>query len=92
VNPPIGPATTIRKGTGIVVAADNVVVRNCNITNFRTGIKVQSKGSVLLDNNVCKNQKDIVATQTGNYGVKNYCAVPNSWSEDGKPECTFSCP
>jgi len=92
VDPPAGPAAIIAQGTGIVVAADNIVVRNCRVTNFRTGIKIQSSGSVLLDNSVCKNQKDIVAIQAGNYGVKNYCAVPSSWSENGKPGCTFSCP
>jgi hypothetical protein len=80
------------QGTGIVVAADNVLVRNCGVINFRTGIKVQSSGSVLLDNNVCGNQTDIAAAQTGSYGVKNYCTAQNGWSENGNPGCTFSCP
>jgi cysteine-rich repeat protein len=92
VYPPSGPAATLRYGTGIVVAADNIVLRNCNVTNFRTGVKVQSTGSVLLDNNVCGNQTDIVAVKPGSYGVKNYCTTPSGWSENGSPGCTFSCP
>ena len=88
---PAGAVATIRKGTGIVIAADNVVVRNCHIRNFRTGIKIQGKGSVLLDNTICDNDKDIVVVQAGNYGVKNYCSSADGWREDEKPGCAFQC-
>ncbi len=92
VNTHPGPTTTIRYGTGIVVKGENVVLHNCEVSNFSTGIKLKSSGAILFNNRACNNSTDIDNGQTdNNYGVKNSCATQKNWQENNASGCTSRC-
>lgn len=85
------PATTIKRGVGIVVKGNDVVLHNVDITNFKQGIKLKSSGSVLFNNKVCGNSTDILSEQSGNFGVKNSCGSQQGWQENGQSGCIRGC-
>ncbi len=78
-------------GTGIVVKAKDAVIHSAEIKGLKTGIEVDSTGVVLFENKLCDNKQGIVATKSGNYGVKNRCANCDNWQEQGNPGCSQSC-
>ena len=79
------------KGTGIVLRGGEVVLRDCVIEGFKTGVNIQSYDNVLFNNSFCNNTVGIYNVQQKNYGVKNKCSNVQNWQEDGKPGCTSAC-
>ena len=79
------------QGTGIVVNSPNIVLHNCQVKEFKTGVKLKSSGAVLHNNHLCENQKDIVSEKTDNYGIKNVCSRHQGWTENGQEGCTQVC-
>jgi len=77
--------------TGILVAGTGVILRNCDLSGYQTGIKILSTGSALFSNTVCHNYKDIDADKTGNFGVSNQCSRVTNWTEVGTG-CSEACP
>jgi len=90
-NPPNLPVAELRQGTGIVIKGQEVVLHNCQVEKFRTGVKLKSTGAILFNNRICGNSKDIVSENPGNFGVKNYCSLQDNWQENGSPGCTRAC-
>jgi len=90
--PPIaGQTAQILQGTGILVQAKDVVLHNCLVQKFRTGVKLKSSGAILFNNRMCGNSQDIVSESPGNFGVKNKCAISKDWQENGVPACMLGC-
>lgn len=87
---PSGPTAVVRYGTGIVIAAEDVVLHDCRVENFRTGIKVRSSGNILFRNQACGNTTDI-AGQANNFGAKNMCSTVDHWQENGVSGCSQAC-
>jgi cysteine-rich repeat protein len=85
------PAAYSHTGVGIVIKGQDVVLRNCRVEGFKTGVKLQSTGAVLFDNTFCNNLLDIQAVSGGNYGVKNSCTKVQNWQENGQNGCTRGC-
>jgi cysteine-rich repeat protein len=88
---PSGSAVVRRHGTGIVIKAPDVVLHNCKVENFRTGIRLKSNGAVLFNNRVCGNSNDIISEKSGNFGVKNSCTKQQNWQENGQAGCSSGC-
>ncbi|MBW2992560.1 hypothetical protein KY345_05055, partial [Candidatus Woesearchaeota archaeon] len=86
-----GGGTTVRSGTGIYVQAENALVKDCEVTEYRNGIKVDYIGNVLVNNEVCGNTYDIKSTTNDNFGVKNLCDESVNWMENGVSGCTYLC-
>ncbi|MFH1054999.1 MAG: DUF4215 domain-containing protein [Candidatus Altiarchaeota archaeon] len=84
-------AVVFRQGTGIKVTGSNVLLVNCDVRNYRTGIKVGGSGSVLVWNKACGNSEDIRSDSQGNYGVLNSCDSAPTWTENGQPGCMLQC-
>ena len=89
--PATGPVAQLLSGVGIVVQARDVVLHNCVVEKFKTGISLKSTGAILFNNRVCGNTKDIVSAGAGNFGLKNACANPTQWQENGVPTCMLGC-
>ena len=83
--------TTYTRGTGILVTGNNNTLINCNVQNFRNGIKFVGTGNVLIGSDACRNATGIVALK-GNNGARNTCnGSINNWSENGT-SCSQTCP
>ncbi len=89
--PPASAAAVPRQGVGIVVSGKDVVLHNAAVENFNRGIKVKGTGALLFNNYACGNSTDITAEQSGNFGIRNSCAVQTNWQENGTPGCTAQC-
>jgi cysteine-rich repeat protein len=85
------PAAYSHTGVGIVIKGQDVVLRNCRVEGFKTGVKLQSTGAVLFDDALCNNLLDIQAVSGGNYGVKNSCTKVENWQENGQSGCSSRC-
>jgi len=81
----------LAQGVGIVIQSPDVVLHNCVLERFKTGIKLKSTGAVLFNDRVCTNTTDIVSEKPGNFGVKNVCISNQNWMENGNPACTLGC-
>jgi hypothetical protein len=81
----------MKKGTGIYVKGENVLLFGCDVTNYKDGIKVNSLGSVLANNKACGNQRDINSLNSDNFGIKNRCDISINWNENGASGCTLDC-
>jgi len=84
-------AQMLRGGTGIRVSGNNVLLINCDVRDYRTGIRVGGSGNVLLWNRACGNSEDIKSDSPSNRGLHNSCASAPSWVEDGQAGCMRSC-
>jgi hypothetical protein len=77
-------------GTGIRVTGNNVLLLNCGVSNYRTGVKLQGTGNVLARNRLCGNTQDINSGGC-NYGTVNHCDRSANWFENGVAGCTYLC-
>jgi cysteine-rich repeat protein len=89
--PAASQSAVMRSGTGIVIQANDVVLSDAEVEGFRTGVKVKGQRELLFNNRVCNNSTDIRGEQSGNYGVKNRCAVNSNWPENGGSGCSAGC-
>ncbi len=81
-----------KKGIGIVVSGENVVLRGCDISGFAVGIDVRNRGAVVFDNRVCGNHVDVKRSAGDLFAVKNRCnKAGRGWKESGQPGCTSNC-
>ena len=63
---------------GIIVKADNAVIKNCNISNFRIGISLEDVSSAQInENNLIGNLIGVAVTNSNNTAIANN-AVYNS--------------
>lgn len=76
---------------GIKITGQGVVVRNCELSGFTTGIKIAANGVVLYANRICGNYKDII-NQSDSNGQDNECSRITNWQDTGQDGCTISCP
>lgn len=79
------------QGTGILINGTNIAVRNCHIEGFKYGVKFNSPGNMLLNNNLCTNSTDIKSDNQQNYGAKNKCSKTSNWQENGQSACSMQC-
>jgi len=86
-----GPVAQLLQGIGIVVQAKDVVLHNCAVEKFNTGIRLKSAGAILFNNRVCGNKQDIVSDSPGNFGLKNKCGTAKNWLENSAPACMLVC-
>jgi len=84
-------AQVLRSGTGIYVSGNNVLLINCELRNYRTGIRVGGSGNVLVWNRACGNGEDIKSDSQANKGLYNSCESAPTWVEDGQAGCMRSC-
>jgi len=90
---PIGNSmgSEIKIGTGIIITGSNVVLANCDVTNYRTGVKITGSNNILANNKLCGNQKSIDSSTASNFGAKNKCGTTQNWQENGVNGCTYDC-
>ena len=86
-----GPSAVLRQGTGVVIAAPDVVLHGLQVEGFRTGIKVAASGVLLFNDQACRNTRDIDAAQGGNAGLRNRCSAVNGWQDQGVSACSSEC-
>lgn len=77
-------------GTGIVVKGDRILIKNCHVENFATGIKVIGGGNMLKSSSICGNDVDIEANMFTNYGNENHCDIAPNWFERVQG-CSYQC-
>ena len=77
-------------GVGIKVIGDSVVLKNCNVEDYDTGILVQGNGLTLVESSSCNSDIDIYSEMFYNYGVENTCDETVNWYERS-PGCSTHC-
>lgn len=82
--------SALRFGTGIRITGNDVLLIGCDVSNYRTGVKISGSGNILVQNKLCDNSKDIDQS-SGNYGTANTCNSATNWAENGQSGCTFTC-
>ena len=78
-------------GTGISVSGENSIIINCDVSNYRNGIKLAGNGHVLAANRLCGNGDGVYSTATDSFGARNYCTDASNWQENGMEGCTYDC-
>ena len=62
---------------------------NCDVTNFKNGVRVTGEGNALVSNIFCGNDRDMLGEGT-NIGIFNTCNGGN-WADENDERCTFDC-
>jgi hypothetical protein len=89
-SPDIGDQYTLKRGIGIIVRGNSILLKNCDVRNFNKGIKFENGGNMLFQSKSCGNTVDVASTGYGNFGVLNQCDRAVNWFENGNT-CKTGC-
>lgn len=86
-----GNSVEIKYGTAFYIKGENVILANCDVSDYKNAVKIDPTDCILVNNKLCGNNMDIRSANQNNFGTKNKCDSAVNWNENGVNGCTYSC-